>query len=273
MRLSFVQSTTSGDMPMFEPDEGFKMVKAAVKGFWVKMGLEEVLADNSDFYFLKIPGAHASSKILEGGPWLPYASLIGTPLYADSFAENRTRLDFARICIEVEAGKPFSEKVCIKMGETLHEIKVEYKWRPQICEKCKVFCCKCKSATIVNETLPVINTNPLQMGSQNASDDGTWVQVRGRNVRNKQKVPDSSASTEEPGNVVGASTSVNALDEDLRSPHKSCSGLDHYMTLMRNKEIEKQAKKVRDKALKKEKALRKKEEAKLSGTTQKQKGI
>lgn len=91
MRFSFVQSTSSGDMSLFEPDEGilkeaqekccdyllgyfingnpgFKMVEAAVKGFWGKMGLEEVLADNSGFYIFKILGVHARFKILEGGP-------------------------------------------------------------------------------------------------------------------------------------------------------------------------------------------------------------
>lgn len=129
----------------------------------------------------------------------------------------------------------------------------------------------------MNETLLVISNDPPQMGSQNASDGGTWVQVRRRNVRSKQKVPNSSASTEEPSNVVGTSISVNSLDEDLCSPNKSCSddsisgsdhdlsiqsqgnkvvpetqpgieqspGLDHSMALRRNEEMEKQAKKVR----------------------------
>ena len=34
------------------------------------------------------------------------ASAVGVPLYTDSAIENRRRINFARICMEVDASKP-----------------------------------------------------------------------------------------------------------------------------------------------------------------------
>ncbi|GAB2232794.1 hypothetical protein Droror1_Dr00011852 [Drosera rotundifolia] len=63
------------------------------------------------------------------------ASLIGTLLYANPFTENRTRLDFARVCVEVE---PLPDKVFIKFGEEQIELRVEYQWKPQVCTECGI---------------------------------------------------------------------------------------------------------------------------------------
>ncbi|XP_044510172.1 uncharacterized protein LOC123228789 [Mangifera indica] len=68
------------------------------------------------------------------------ASAIGNPLYADSITEGGTRLDFARICIEikVDAECPESISLTLPNGESML-INVEYSWKPLKCNVCQCF--------------------------------------------------------------------------------------------------------------------------------------
>ncbi|CAL5358386.1 unnamed protein product [Camellia sinensis] len=60
------------------------------------------------------------------------ASILGTPLYLDEPTFKRSRLTFARICIEVPANKeiPKSFKINLGYGDP-YEIQVEVPWKPQ----------------------------------------------------------------------------------------------------------------------------------------------
>ncbi|CAL5364647.1 unnamed protein product [Camellia sinensis] len=68
------------------------------------------------------------------------ASILGTPLYLDEPTFKRSRLTFARICIEVPANKeiPKSFKINLGYGDP-YEIQVEVPWKPQRCDGCKTF--------------------------------------------------------------------------------------------------------------------------------------
>ncbi|CAL5409866.1 unnamed protein product [Camellia sinensis] len=68
------------------------------------------------------------------------ASILGTPLYLDEPTFKKSRLTFARICIEVLANKeiPKSFKINLGYGD-LYEIQVEVPWKPQRCDGCKTF--------------------------------------------------------------------------------------------------------------------------------------
>ncbi|CAL5443148.1 unnamed protein product [Camellia sinensis] len=68
------------------------------------------------------------------------ASILGTPLYLDEPTFKRSRLTFARICIEVPANKeiPKSFKINLGYGD-LYEIQVEVPWKPQRRDGCKTF--------------------------------------------------------------------------------------------------------------------------------------
>lgn len=99
MKLSSVEPASQGDVPVFVPDKGvlrevherwneylvgcfvsgdsgYKMMEVAAKGLWNKYGLEEVLADNSGFFFFKVLTAKARWEILEGGPWMFYGKAL-----------------------------------------------------------------------------------------------------------------------------------------------------------------------------------------------------
>ncbi|KAF8402089.1 hypothetical protein HHK36_013041 [Tetracentron sinense] len=68
------------------------------------------------------------------------ASSIGVPLFTDKLTADKSRLSFARVCIEVDAAKPLKTEVKIKIGEGKFLIqKVLYDWKPIRCSKCLSF--------------------------------------------------------------------------------------------------------------------------------------
>ena len=58
----------------------------------------------------------------------------------DSFTENRTRLSFARICIEVDLSSKFPKTARLNLGNGRYTtIRIEYPWVPHNCSHCQVF--------------------------------------------------------------------------------------------------------------------------------------
>ncbi|KAF7143115.1 hypothetical protein RHSIM_Rhsim05G0103400 [Rhododendron simsii] len=68
------------------------------------------------------------------------ASAIGRPLYADSVTAKCKRLNYARVCVEIEVGAtlPLSFDLRFDNGKEV-EIKVKYPWKPLQCLECLVF--------------------------------------------------------------------------------------------------------------------------------------
>ncbi|KAI8536165.1 hypothetical protein RHMOL_Rhmol10G0235200 [Rhododendron molle] len=68
------------------------------------------------------------------------ASAVGRPLYADQMTEGCKRLNYAKVCVEVDVNSelPDSFEVALEDG-TRYTIKVWYLWKPFKCDKCKVF--------------------------------------------------------------------------------------------------------------------------------------
>ncbi|GKV50648.1 hypothetical protein SLEP1_g57349 [Rubroshorea leprosula] len=68
------------------------------------------------------------------------ASVIGRPLSLDKATEQRTRVNFAQICVEVDVEKihtlPESAPVNLD-GNLQEEVSFEYPWLPVKCETCK----------------------------------------------------------------------------------------------------------------------------------------
>ncbi|KAI8566950.1 hypothetical protein RHMOL_Rhmol02G0082600 [Rhododendron molle] len=67
------------------------------------------------------------------------ASAIGVPLYADDLTENRRRLSYAKICVEVEVCSELPDSVDVEcMGEQV-TVGVKYPWKPVKCLECHLF--------------------------------------------------------------------------------------------------------------------------------------
>lgn len=68
------------------------------------------------------------------------ASGVGRPLYMDRATANCTRLDFAKVCVEIDASNPMPDKLRLEVGDDqVVEIKVEAPWLPEHCWECGVF--------------------------------------------------------------------------------------------------------------------------------------
>ncbi|KAF5187207.1 Rna exonuclease [Thalictrum thalictroides] len=68
------------------------------------------------------------------------ASLMGKPVCLDEATAKRERLNFARVCIEVNLDFTFKTNWQYKMGdESIREFVVEYPWKPAVCTKCNTF--------------------------------------------------------------------------------------------------------------------------------------
>ncbi|XP_074290907.1 uncharacterized protein LOC141617632 [Silene latifolia] len=78
---------------------------------------------------LKFWGKSALSKI---------AGLVGKFLKTDGANEEKTRLGFARVMLEVKVGQELPDKLYFKDEKGVENcILVEYEWKPVICSSCK----------------------------------------------------------------------------------------------------------------------------------------
>ncbi|KAK1307939.1 hypothetical protein QJS10_CPA09g00575 [Acorus calamus] len=67
------------------------------------------------------------------------ASAIGTPLYSDMATAERSRIIYARVCIEVSAKTILPDFIRVRDGEELRIVQVEYEWKPIPCKACCTF--------------------------------------------------------------------------------------------------------------------------------------
>ncbi|KAB5519436.1 hypothetical protein DKX38_023755 [Salix brachista] len=68
-------------------------------------------------------------------------SMVGTPLSCDEPTISCSRLDYARLCIELNARLPFVHQFEIEspLTEEPQLVKVDYEWKPPRCERCQCF--------------------------------------------------------------------------------------------------------------------------------------
>ncbi|KAB5561307.1 hypothetical protein DKX38_006264 [Salix brachista] len=165
-----------GFFPSFRMN--YHMVNTVANRVWKEGGLESVMSTASGFWIFRFQTEDQMLAILERGPWmfvwvrlhgLPFtlwsrkglsvvANMVGKPLSCDEATFCCTKLDYARVCVELDAAEPFTYNFDIKTpfsDEPLH-IHVEYEWKPSRCGKCKVFGHACKDAV---ETGKVLATN------------------------------------------------------------------------------------------------------------------
>ncbi|KAB5526630.1 hypothetical protein DKX38_020477 [Salix brachista] len=69
------------------------------------------------------------------------ASMVGTPLSCDEPTISCSRLDYARLCIELNASLPIIHQFEIEssLSEEPQLVKVDYEWKPPKCDRCQCF--------------------------------------------------------------------------------------------------------------------------------------
>ena len=76
------------------------------------------------------------------------ASVVGMPLFVDYAIENCKRLNFARICVELDAAKPLvkefeaatlqSKSDASTSLSSRSRIQVTFQWKPPMCAHCSL---------------------------------------------------------------------------------------------------------------------------------------
>ncbi|KAI0500184.1 hypothetical protein KFK09_018393 [Dendrobium nobile] len=64
------------------------------------------------------------------------ASYVGIPISVDTLTANRTRLTFARVCVQINKSSPLPEVIPIEIDGDDIDLKVVYDWKPSPCEGC-----------------------------------------------------------------------------------------------------------------------------------------
>lgn len=64
------------------------------------------------------------------------ASCVGIPLAVDALTVAKTRLTFARICVQVTSSSPFPEEIYYSVDDKTFPLRVQYDWKPESCSQC-----------------------------------------------------------------------------------------------------------------------------------------
>ncbi|GKE44554.1 RNA-directed DNA polymerase, eukaryota, reverse transcriptase zinc-binding domain protein, partial [Tanacetum coccineum] len=131
-------------------------LKYNLRRMWGKHGLSEIIADGSDMRIFKFRNAEGMNYVIDQSPWM----VNGKPLVVQKWDPDVVfekeepckipicgsgRVGYARILVEIDAKKGIQDKIevvykdaqnCTK--RTKH-VKVEYTWRPALCNHCGVF--------------------------------------------------------------------------------------------------------------------------------------
>jgi len=70
--------------------------------------------------------------------------MVGRPLFCDELTLGCKRLDFARLCMEVDASLSFGHKFELEFLNSIREVHVNYEWKLKRYEKCQVFGHSCQ---------------------------------------------------------------------------------------------------------------------------------
>ncbi|KAG5229812.1 DUF4283 domain-containing protein [Salix suchowensis] len=77
------------------------------------------------------------------------ASMVGKPLSCDAPTYNSTRLDYARVCVEVTADEDFIHQFELQtpLSTMPTTVRIEYEWKPTRCTTCYTYGHSCKKNT------------------------------------------------------------------------------------------------------------------------------
>jgi hypothetical protein len=139
--------------------------------------------------------------------------MVCQPLSCDELKLGYKRLDYTRLCVEIDASLPFVHKFELEFSNTIREVHVNYEWKPKRCEKFNVFGHSCQPSAdkqVNNDASP----SHQDKGNASPATDTSDKQVNG----------DASPSHQGKGNVI-TSPAINT-DEMSSEDSDSSSETD-----------------------------------------------
>ncbi|GAV92382.1 DUF4283 domain-containing protein/zf-CCHC_4 domain-containing protein [Cephalotus follicularis] len=117
------------------------------------------------------------------------ASVLGTPLHMDPATEAKQMISFARLCVEMSADRAFPEVIKVKRSSgVVVEVRVEYNWKPPVCERCKVFDHSTRACPVRPVPPKVIPAPKAPEAKESLNEEG-WVEVKGKGKERMNMAP------------------------------------------------------------------------------------
>lgn len=99
------------------------------------------------------------------------ASYLGIPLMTDKKTLERSRMNFARVCMEIDTSCDFPSEIPVVIdGVETFTVTVECSWKPPKCNGCKTF---------DNQILSVLLFNMLRLKRRRCSLVQKFIEVNG----------------------------------------------------------------------------------------------
>ncbi|GKE53920.1 RNA-directed DNA polymerase, eukaryota, reverse transcriptase zinc-binding domain protein, partial [Tanacetum coccineum] len=186
------------------------VLKYNIRRMWTRFRLKDIVVDADEMCFFKFKDEEEKETLCKIPVWImlynvpleawstkgisAISSRLGRPIMMDQMTsdmckEGSGRLGYARVLVEVDAGKEYLEKIEINYVDAMKKVKltkwvkVEYSWKPDRCMHCKVFghtvnYCKAKQMNGKNETNQEASANGIQ------ADNEGFVEVKNRKKNN-----------------------------------------------------------------------------------------
>ncbi|KAL0924452.1 hypothetical protein M5K25_005283 [Dendrobium thyrsiflorum] len=152
------------------------------------------------------------------------ATKIGIPMAVDALTASKSRLTYARVCVQVDSTATYPEQIPISVTGKLFNLKIEYEWKPELCGLCKSF----------NHSTSSCPTNP------NPPPQTAPTTVRGRSTSRRHRSRPTSLSSKSilPQPISNANTvnSKNQMQSNQTAPQTI---LGHDLVTLPNNAIPK----------------------------------
>nr|GEV29057.1 ribonuclease H-like domain-containing protein [Tanacetum cinerariifolium] len=174
-----------------------------LRRMWNKFGYMDLMKNDGGVFFFKFQDEKGMEEVLSNGPCVKgisaLASSLGKPNIMDDMtarmcAKGEGSLSFARLLIDIEAGKDLKKKIeVVYKGNMYHEkftkkIQVEYAWKAPCCDKCHVFRHDNKSCMFKEKEMHgIANENTMNNTMNNVDMPFTVVQNRKVNYENQKE--------------------------------------------------------------------------------------
>ncbi|KAJ6397269.1 hypothetical protein OIU84_020271 [Salix udensis] len=209
----------------------FYAVQSIANRIWKPHGLEKTIVLSNGFMVFRFSSVAQMEEVLARGPWMfggktillqqwkpgfkfdrnKIKSIPRRPLADDEATLKGSRVEYARVCIEIEADMPLVHhfQVASTLTEEPITIDVFYEWKPSRCDSCKVFGHSCRPQKGKDiENVEVENQQPEVKGS----DMGTHNQAeRTKDVHHQKSTHEEGPridTTKENKGKENANTSV-----------------------------------------------------------------
>ncbi|XP_026416759.1 uncharacterized protein LOC113312218 [Papaver somniferum] len=147
------------------------------------------------------------------------ANFLGKPLMMDTQTLNKTRMNYARICVEVDITCEFLDSFTFTLGgKDKVEIKMEYSWKPPKCTECALFGHRSLNCPKHVKSSPKVVQKWVQKKVTTNIDEEGWITKSKTGTQNSEKVTEVinkevSQTTMDTDSVVPAQEFTTVLQE------------------------------------------------------------